>query len=206
MHGGAGRHGLVKLLAKEISTSARRHEIVEGASFAWFSLMSPQAWQGVGRVCAAPADYDGICSAAMDFESYSLGDKRHWTLMCGVDWYMQLSFLGALARCMHLLHLSSQPGRAKAVRNSWLATGMMSMGPSLLILLDVQMHSSTTGLFPARLQMRACACHVKLPGLTCGPGVVDKALLVRIDCSWSFFCSIDKRSRSANWPSQANRH
>jgi len=46
----------------------------------------PQAWQGVGRVCAAPADYDGICSAAMDFESYSLGDKRHWTLMCGVDW------------------------------------------------------------------------------------------------------------------------
>ena len=71
--------------------------------------------------------------------------------MCGVDWYMQRCFLGALAGCMHLLRLLSHPGRAKAVRNSRLATRMILMGHWLLILLDLPMHSITTGLFLAEL-------------------------------------------------------
>ena len=138
--GGAGHHGLVKLLARKILTSVRRHEINEGMSFACFSLASRKAWEGIGRICVAPPEYDGICSAAMDFESYSLEEKRHWTLMCGVDWYTLRCFLVAFAACMHLLHLSHCPGHAKAVRNNWLAMRMILMGHSPLTPLDLPMH------------------------------------------------------------------
>jgi len=60
---------------------------------------------------------------------------------------------------------------------------MILMGHWLLILLGIPMHSITSGSFPAKLQMRACACHVQLHGVCCGTGVVDEALLVLIDCS-----------------------
>ena len=40
----------------------------------------------VARLCVAPASYDGICSPAMDFQSYSLEDKMQFSSMCGVEW------------------------------------------------------------------------------------------------------------------------
>jgi len=46
----------------------------------------PQAWRSVGRLCVAPGVYDGICSPVMDFESYSVDDKTHFSLMCNVAW------------------------------------------------------------------------------------------------------------------------
>ena len=50
------------------------------------SSKSVQAWAGIGKLCVAPSAYDGICSPAMDFESYSVEDKIQWSAMCGVDW------------------------------------------------------------------------------------------------------------------------
>jgi hypothetical protein len=33
-----------------------------------------KAWAQVGKLCVAPGAYDGICSPAMDFSTYSLED------------------------------------------------------------------------------------------------------------------------------------
>ena len=46
-----------------------------------------QAWASAGALCTAPGTYHGICSAAMDFTTYTKEDKMHWSTLCGVAWH-----------------------------------------------------------------------------------------------------------------------
>jgi CPW-WPC domain-containing protein len=47
----------------------------------------PSGWtaQG-GGVCAAPSDYDGICSPSTRFETFSSLRKAEWAAMCSAKW------------------------------------------------------------------------------------------------------------------------
>jgi CPW-WPC domain-containing protein len=46
----------------------------------------PAGWKKSGGLCAAPADYDGICSPAMDFRTFSDEQKYLWSAQCGAPW------------------------------------------------------------------------------------------------------------------------
>jgi len=49
----------------------------------------PEAWARIGKLCVAPGSYDGICSPAMDFSSYSSEDMLQWSMLCGAAWPCQ---------------------------------------------------------------------------------------------------------------------
>ena len=47
----------------------------------------PQNWKNVGAgLCLASSSYDGICSPATDFSSFSLARKAMWASRCGATW------------------------------------------------------------------------------------------------------------------------
>jgi len=46
----------------------------------------PAQWTNVGSLCIAPGGYDGICSPAMDFSSFSTEQKAAWSAKCGAPW------------------------------------------------------------------------------------------------------------------------
>lgn len=46
----------------------------------------PMSWESVGKLCLAPGVYGGMCSPAMDFESFSKDDKLQWSMLCKSDW------------------------------------------------------------------------------------------------------------------------
>ena len=69
-------------------------------------------WVGVGQLCVAPETYDGICSPAMDFESYSTEDKAQWSVMCGVAW---CGFLPCALSIACWSSSSRSPGLVKAM-------------------------------------------------------------------------------------------
>ena len=48
--------------------------------------VSLKSWSGVGQLCIAPSSYDGICSPAMDFHSYTDAEKLAWGAMCASAW------------------------------------------------------------------------------------------------------------------------
>ena len=45
-----------------------------------------EAWARVGKFCVAPGSYDGICSPAMDFSSYSLEDVGGLGPLITIPW------------------------------------------------------------------------------------------------------------------------
>ena len=46
----------------------------------------PLGWQAVGKLCLAPAEYDGMCSPVMEFGRLSGGDLARWSATCGARW------------------------------------------------------------------------------------------------------------------------
>ena len=46
----------------------------------------PLGWRSVGKLCVAPAAYDGMCSPVMEFGGMSQGDLAHWAAICSVRW------------------------------------------------------------------------------------------------------------------------
>merc|ERR1712032_375465 len=46
----------------------------------------PLEWDNLDGLCIAPLSYDGICSPAMDFKTFSLNQKGEWAAMCGSSW------------------------------------------------------------------------------------------------------------------------
>lgn len=46
----------------------------------------PSGWSTVGRLCVAPASYDGACSPVVDFTGALPGDKASWSASCGARW------------------------------------------------------------------------------------------------------------------------
>ena len=46
----------------------------------------PSGWDVAGRLCVAPAGYDGICSPVVDFSRVSATDKASWSATCSVRW------------------------------------------------------------------------------------------------------------------------
>jgi CPW-WPC domain-containing protein len=48
----------------------------------------PSGWtQAGGGACAAPSDYDGICSPKTSFATFSDARKAEWAAMCSANWY-----------------------------------------------------------------------------------------------------------------------
>ena len=46
----------------------------------------PEAWDNLNGLCLAPSSYDGICSPAMMFTSFTLQQKAEWAAMCSARW------------------------------------------------------------------------------------------------------------------------
>merc|ERR1712232_1246769 len=46
----------------------------------------PNDWEDFEGLCVAPEHYDGMCSPAMDFQTWSNRQKSDWAALCGADW------------------------------------------------------------------------------------------------------------------------
>jgi CPW-WPC domain-containing protein len=46
----------------------------------------PDKWDNLNGLCLAPSSYDGICSPAMMFSSFTSQQKAEWAAMCGARW------------------------------------------------------------------------------------------------------------------------
>ena len=46
----------------------------------------PDTWDNLNGLCLAPSSYDGICSPAMMFSSFTSQQKAEWAAMCGARW------------------------------------------------------------------------------------------------------------------------
>jgi CPW-WPC domain-containing protein len=46
----------------------------------------PAGWSAAGRLCVAPAGYDGICSPVVDLSSASAAGRASWSAACGARW------------------------------------------------------------------------------------------------------------------------
>ena len=46
----------------------------------------PLGWRAVGKLCVAPAAYDGMCSPVMEFGAMSQGNLAHWAAICSARW------------------------------------------------------------------------------------------------------------------------
>merc|ERR1712226_841514 len=47
----------------------------------------PHTWVSVGNgLCLASPEYDGMCSPATDFSTFSSQSKAAWARRCGVSW------------------------------------------------------------------------------------------------------------------------
>ena len=46
----------------------------------------PATWQNLNGLCLAPSVYDGICSPAMLFSSFTPKQKAEWAAMCSARW------------------------------------------------------------------------------------------------------------------------
>ena len=46
----------------------------------------PQQWAYEGGLCMAPASYDGMCSPAMQFASFTAHGKAKWASVCSARW------------------------------------------------------------------------------------------------------------------------
>jgi hypothetical protein len=73
---------------------------------------SCEAWLQIGRLCVAPVDYDGTCSPAMDFSSYSLEETLLVASVLAFSWMLVLlrdPALQSLVCHQCLGHLRSSP-------------------------------------------------------------------------------------------------
>ena len=46
----------------------------------------PNTWDNIDGLCLAPSSYDGICSPAMMFTSFTPQQKAEWAAMCSARW------------------------------------------------------------------------------------------------------------------------
>ena len=46
----------------------------------------PIGWSDKAGLCVAPQEYDGVCSPAMDFSSFSTRRKAEWSATCSARW------------------------------------------------------------------------------------------------------------------------
>ena len=46
----------------------------------------PDAWDNLNGLCLAPSSYDGICSPAMVFSSFTQQQKAEWAATCSARW------------------------------------------------------------------------------------------------------------------------
>lgn len=46
----------------------------------------PETWENMNGLCLAPSSYDGICSPAMVFSSFTQTQKAEWAATCGTRW------------------------------------------------------------------------------------------------------------------------
>jgi len=46
----------------------------------------PDTWQNIDGLCLAPLSYDGTCSPAMRFTSFTPQQKAEWAAMCSARW------------------------------------------------------------------------------------------------------------------------
>ena len=46
----------------------------------------PKSWENLDGLCLAPSSYDGMCSPAMIFSSFTLHQKAEWAAMCSASW------------------------------------------------------------------------------------------------------------------------
>jgi len=83
-----------------VAFNARGFSVAEKEQFAWKCRASwpcvpsckldfetcPDSWENLNGLCLAPSSYDGVCSPAMMFSSFTRQQKAEWAAMCSARW------------------------------------------------------------------------------------------------------------------------